>query len=67
MDTWNAFQIGMSGGAYSGRKVRFELDGELIEGILTRSDRTTDDSHHAYLTVDGVWHSVPGATLVEVY
>lgn len=67
METWTAGQIGRSGGAYSGRRVLFALAGEAIEGILTRSDHTTDGSDHAYLTVDGKWYSVPAAVPVEVY
>jgi hypothetical protein len=66
MATWTAGQIGKSGGAYSGSKVSFSLGGETIEGTLTRSDHTTDGSDHAYLTVDGVWRSVPAAVPVEV-
>jgi hypothetical protein len=66
METWTAAQLGMSGGAYAGRKVSFTLGHEHIEGTLTRSDHSRDDSGHAYLTVDGRWLSVPGAVPVEV-
>jgi len=66
MQTWTAGQIGRSGGAYSGRRVLFALAGEAIEGILTRSDHTTDGSG-AELQVDGKWYSVPAAVPVEVY
>lgn len=67
MEMWTAGQLGWSGGAYSGRRVSFNLAGEDITGTLTRSDHATDASDHAYLTVDGVWHSVPAAVPVQVF
>lgn len=65
METWTAQQIGQSGGAYSGRKVKFEDSGRVIQGILNRSDLSRE-TPRTFLAVDGVLHLVANSTTVTV-
>jgi hypothetical protein len=64
--TWNAFQVAESNGAYSGRRVRFMFDHELVDGALDKAIRSIR-SEHVILTVRGDMYWVSGETLVEVH
>lgn len=69
--TWNAFQLVMSNGAYGGRDVRFmtPTDG-LVEGQLRRANHSSEKPGHTLLLIDvngdSDWYAVPNTTLVEV-
>jgi hypothetical protein len=65
MKTWNAFQIGQSNGAYSGRVVKFTHEGRAVRGVLDRSDQASG-SQKVLLVVDGTPHFVCSYALVEV-
>lgn len=69
-NTWNAGQIGLSFGAYSGKTVSFMFDGALIKGTLDRSDGSMNGHDgkpwNVLLVVDGTAFMVPNPTMVEV-
>jgi hypothetical protein len=66
METWPAGQIGQSNGAYSGRRIRFTFDHELVDGTLDRSDRSVQTSR-TILMVNGNMYWVENDTPVEVH
>lgn len=68
METWTAGQLGWSNGAYAGRRVCFNTQGQDVQGTLTRSYTIPGgDMPWTHLVVDGVDHCVNNDVPVQVF